>query len=323
MLELGYAISTEEHTPLALVRNARRAEEVGFTFALISDHFHPWINQQGQAPFVWTILGAIAHVTKTMQIGTGVTCPIIRYHPTLIAQAAATVAALMPGRFFLGLGTGEALNEHILGDHWPITSVRQEMLEESVQLIRQMWEGKEVSFWGEFYTVENARIYTLPDQLPPIYIAASGTASAELAGEIGDGFITTKPDADLIKTFEESGGKEKTKIGQMKVVWAKSESEALDTLYTHWPIETLPGALHSDLSTPAHFEAAAKLVKKEDMAGTMPLGPDPKRHIDQIQKVIDSGCDKVYIHQIGTDQEGFFNFYQKEIFPYFHIQPQK
>lgn len=315
MVEIGYALSSEEHPPVNLVRNARRAEEVGFSFALISDHFHPWIDQQGHAPFVWSVIGAIANATNRLRLGTGVTSPIMRIHPAIIAQAAATSAALMPGRFFLGLGTGEALNEHITGEQWPIASVRQDRLIEAVDIIRRLWSGKQVSYWGEFFAVENARIYTLPNPLPPIYIAASGEESAKIAAQIGDGFITTKASSELLQQFEQNGGASKPKIGQVKVCWAETEAEALQTVSTYWPTELVPGTLHSDLPTPAHFEDVVKLIEKKDLGETIVLGPDPKRHIDKIQKFIKMGIDQVYIHQIGPDQEGFFRFYQNEILP--------
>src|SRR5919199_1183089 len=174
MVELGYSLSSEEFGPTELVQLANRAEQVGFPFALISDHFHPWTNKQGQSPFVWSVIGAIAHSTKRLRLGTGVVAPLIRYHPVIVAQAAATSAAMMPGRFFLGVGTGENLNEHIVGTHWPEADVRLEMLEEAVQVIRKLWSGESVSHRGRHYTVENARIYTRPPQAPPIYVAAAG-----------------------------------------------------------------------------------------------------------------------------------------------------
>src|ERR671914_1737449 len=179
MLQIGYALSSEEHAPNELVSCARRAEEAGFTFALISDHYHPWIDQQGQSPFVWSVIGGIAHTTTRLHLGTGVTCPTIRIHPAIIAQAAATSAAMMPGRFFLGVGTGENLNEHILGDKWPESAVRRDMLAEAVELIRLLWQGEQTSWDGTYYTVENARIYDVPDPTPEIYVAAGGPAAAE------------------------------------------------------------------------------------------------------------------------------------------------
>lgn len=316
MAELGYALSSEEHTPNALVQNARRAEEIGFTFALISDHYHPWIDQQGHSAFVWSVIGGIAAVTQRMRLGTGVTAPIMRIHPAIIAQAAATSAAMMPGRFFFGVGTGEALNEHILADHWPMISVRQDMLEEAIEIIRLLWEGDELNYWGEFYNVENARLYTLPnDGPPPIYVAASGPESAALAGEIGDGFITTKANPKLIEEFESNGGKGKPKIAQLKVCWAQNENDALETVYKYWPTALVPGTLHADLPTPAHFEDAVKLIQKEKLKEEVVLGPDAQKHIQGLQELIDMGFEQVYVHQIGPDQDGFFNFYQKEVMP--------
>lgn len=317
MPEIGYALSSEEHQPNNLVRFAQMAEDAGFTFALISDHFHPWISQQGQSPFVWSVIGGIAATTRRLRLGTGVTCPTLRIHPAIIAQAAATSAAMMPGRFFLGVGSGEALNEHITGEHWPITATRQDMLVEAVDIIRQLWQGDEVNYWGEFYTVENARIYTLPEQLPPIFIAASGKDAAATAGEIGDGLIVTHPNPETVDEFNANGGKGKPKIGQIKVCWAESEEKALDTVYHYWPLLTVPGPLHSDLPTPDHFEAAAKMVQKEDLKQSIVLGPDPQKFLEKIQKYLDQGIEQVYLHQVGQDQAGFFKFCQREILPKF------
>lgn len=314
MVEIGYALSSEEHAPNDLVRNAVRAEELGFSFALISDHYHPWIDQQGHSPFVWSVIGGIAASTIQIRLGTGVTAPIMRIHPAIIAQAAATSAAMMPGRFFLGVGTGEALNEHILGDHWPMITVRQEMLTEAVDIIRMLWEGREVNYWGEYYTVENARIYTLPEKLPEIYVAASGPESAGLAGELGDGLIATKPDQELVDEFRKNGGKGKPLYGKVTFCWANSEEAALDTLYQWWPTSGVPGTLHADLPTPAHFEDAVKMVKKEDLK-KVTIGPDARKFVEEIEKMVRLGFDNVYLHQIGPDQEGFFRFFERELKP--------
>src|SRR5438874_12628040 len=227
MVEIGYALSSEEHLPADLVRNARRAAEAGFPFALISDHYHPWIDAQGQSPFVWSVIGGISQVTEHLQLGTGVTCPIMRTHPAIIAQAAATSAALMPGRFFLGVGTGENLNEHILGEKWPPYDVRAEMLDEAVEVIRLLWQGGPRSHRGRYFTVENAQIYSLPKVLPPIMIAASGKSPAALAGRIADGLISTAPQKELIEAFRQSGGQGKRLYGQMTVCWASTQEEAL------------------------------------------------------------------------------------------------
>jgi G6PDH family F420-dependent oxidoreductase len=317
MAQIGYALSSEEHAPNDLVKNARRAEEVGFTFALISDHFHPWVDKQGHSPFVWSVIGAIAHATERLRLGTGVTCPLIRIHPAIIAQAAATAAAMMPGRFFLGLGTGENLNEHILGDRWPPYEVRREMLEEAVEVIRLLWQGGQQSYHGAYYTVENARLYTLPDQPPPIMVAAGGSQAAELAGQIGDGLICTSPEAEVLKAFEKSGGARKPRYGQVTVCWAQDEAEARRTAYEIWPNAANQGELSQELPTPAHFEQAAKMVTEEQVAKSVICGPDPQRHIEAIRKYIDAGYDHVYVHQVGRDQEGFFKFYQQQVLPEF------
>lgn len=317
MTEIGYALSSEEHRPNDLVRYAQRAEEAGFSFALISDHFHPWVDQQGHSPFVWSVIGGIAQATQRLRLGTGVTCPMIRIHPAIIAQAAATAAAMMPGRFFLGVGTGENLNEHILGDRWPPYEIRLDMLKEAVEVIRLLWQGGNQSYWGIYYTVEDARIYTLPEPLPPIMVAGSGPSSAEAAGYLGDGFISTSPKAELVQKFQEAGGENKPCYGQLTVCWAEDEAEAQRTAHRIWPNAGLTGELTQELRTPTHFEQAAKMVKEADIAEKVTCGPDPQRHLASLQKFIDAGYDYVYVHQIGPDQEGFFRFYQREILPKF------
>lgn len=317
MAAIGYAMSSEEHRPLDLVRHARLAEEAGFAFALISDHYHPWVDKQGQAPFVWGVLGGIAGATTRLRVGTGVTCPTTRIHPAIIAQAAATAASLMPGRFFLGVGTGENLNEHILGDRWPPHDLRLARLEEAVAVIRLLWQGGTQTLRGEHYTVENARVYTLPDELPPIMVAASGPRAGELAGRIGDGFVGTSPDEEVLGAFDAAGGKGKPRYGQLTVCWAADEAQAKHTAREWWPNAAVPGELSQDLPTPAHFEQAAQLVDEETIAKSVTCGPDPAKHREAIQKYIDAGYDHVYIHQVGPDQEGFFDFYRREVLPHF------
>jgi len=275
MVELGYALSSEEHPPQKLIENARQAEKVGFTFALISDHFHPWIDKQGQSPFVWSLLGGIAQATQQLRIGTGVTCPLIRIHPAIIAQAAATVASLMPGRFFLGVGAGENLNEHITGEKWPPYDTRAAMLEEAVEIIRLLWEGGSQSFDGLYYTVENAQIYTLPDELPPLMVAASGKKAAELSGRIGDGLITTAPEKEVVESFKNAAGGKRPMYGNVSVCWAADEASARKTAFEWWPNAGIGGELSQELPTPAHFEQAAKTVREEDVAESVICGNDP------------------------------------------------
>lgn len=314
LVQLGYALSSEEHRPSDLVRHAVRAEEVGFPFALVSDHFHPWIDRQGQSPFVWGVLGAIAASTEALRLGTGVTCPLIRTHPAIIAQAAATAAALMPGRFFLGVGTGENLNEHILGDRWPSTRERREMLEEAVAVMRRLWEGELCSWAGDYYRVENARIYTLPEDPLEVVVAAGGREAAELAGRIGDGLVCTSPDEELVRTYAEAGG-EGPRYGQVTVCYAESEEEARHTALEWWPNAGLQGSLGQELPLPSHFEEAAGMVDEEAVAESVVCGPKPKAHIEAIARFEAAGFDHVYVHQIGPDQDGFFDFYAEEVLP--------
>ncbi|CAN5406028.1 LLM class F420-dependent oxidoreductase [soil metagenome] len=316
MTQLGYALSSEEHSPNDLVNHARRAEEVGFSFALISDHYHPWVSNQGHAPFVWSVIGGIAQATKTLQLGTGVTCPTVRIHPAIIAQAAATAASMMPGRFFLGVGTGENLNEHITGERWQPYDIRLAMLEEAVEVIRTLWEGGTQSFWGSFYTVEDARIFTLPDELPPIMVAASGPKAATAAGRMGDGLINVEPDAEVIETFEAAGG-EGPRYGQLTVCWAANEAEARHTAFEIWPNAGLTGQLSQEIRTVAHFEQACQMVTEESVAESLVCGPDAARYVEKIQKFADAGYDHVYLHQIGPDQEGFLQFCERELLPHF------
>jgi len=316
MVEIGYALSSEEHPPRDLVHHAQAAEAAGFTFALISDHFHPWIERQGHSPFVWSVIGAIAQATSRLRLGTGVTCPLIRYHPAIVAQAAATSAALMPGRFFLGIGSGENLNEHIVGARWPSAPVRQGMLEEAVEIIRLLWDGGEHSHFGSYYTLDYARLYTLPAEPVPLYIAASGANAGELAGRVGDGLITTSPDESILTAFASTGGS-KPRFGQLTVCWAADEPTARRTAHEWWPNAAVEGELSQELPLPRHFEQASKTVREEDIATTIVCGPDPERHRSAIQEFVNAGVDNVYVHQVGHDQAGFVEFYRREILPRF------
>ena len=314
MIELGYALSSEEHPPNDLVAYARRAEEAGFDFAMISDHFHPWTDQQGQSPFVWGVLGAIAHTTERLKVGTGVTCPIIRVHPAVVAHAAATVAAMMSDRFMLGLGTGENLNEHVLGDAWPAPDLRLEMLEEAIDVIEQLWRGEQTTHRGKHFTVEGARIYTLPERPPPILVAAKGEKAAALAAK-HDGLVGTAPDKDLLQRFAGAGGKGKPTYGMLHVCWAADDATAKRIARKWWPNSAVPGELSVELPLPKHFEQAAELIDEEDVAKTFTCSADPEAHLKAIRTYIEAGYDHVYVHQVGPDQEEFFRFYEREVLP--------
>jgi coenzyme F420-dependent glucose-6-phosphate dehydrogenase len=314
-MEVGYKLASEEQGPNELVRYASMAEEHGFGFALISDHFHPWIDRQGQSSFVWSVIGAIAQATKRLRLGTAVTCPTVRVHPAIVAQASATAAAMMPGRFFLGVGTGENLNEHVVGQGWPETAVRQARLIEAIRIIRLLWEGGMQSFHGAYYTVENARLYTLPTKAPPLMVAVGGSKTLEIACSLGDGMIGTEPDRKLVKGFRKAAGARKPCYGELTVCWAKDEDKARQTARERWPIQAMDAALAWELPLPAHFEAAAELVTDEAIGESMVCGPDPKEHLEALEEYADAGFDHVCVHQVGPDQEGFMQFYRKEIFP--------
>lgn len=315
MTELGYAISSEEHAPLDLVKNARLAEEAGFRFALISDHYHPWIDEQGHSPFVWGVIGAIAQATERLELGTGVTAPTVRIHPAIIAQAAATSACLLPGRFFLGVGTGENLNEHILGDRWPPFELRIEMLEEAIEVMRLLWQGGMQTHYGEHYVVENARVYDLPEQPVRVMVAASGEQAAQLAGRAGDGLISTSPDEETMAAFDAAGGEGKPRFGQLTLCWADDRGEAIRTAHRVWPNAALPGQLSQDLLLPLHYEQASTLVTEDHIAEMMPCGPQAQPVLDLIEKYAKAGYSHIYLHQIGPEQEGFLKWASREILP--------
>jgi G6PDH family F420-dependent oxidoreductase len=314
MAGIGYFLSSEEFGPRELVRQARMAQEAGFDRLWISDHFHPWNDTQGNSPFVWSVIGALSEVTD-LPITTAVTCPTVRIHPAVIAQAAATAAVQTEGRFVLGVGSGEALNEHVLGDHWPPAPVRLDMLEEAVEIIRALHGGGEVSHHGRHYTVEDARIYTLPEHPVPIYVSGFGPMSANLAGRIGDGYCTVMPDPELIGTFRDSGGDGKPVQAGMKVCWAETEDAAVETAHRLWPNDQLPGRLAQTLPTPRDFEQASTLVTPGMVRKAVPCGPDEGRHIERVRAFLDAGADEVYVQQIGTDQEAFFEAWSQKVLP--------
>ena len=319
MIEVGYKLSSEEFGAPALVEQAVRAERAGFSFALASDHFHPWTDRQGQSPFVWGALGAIARATSTLRVGTAVTCPTMRIHPAIIAQAAATAETLMPGRFILGLGSGENLNEHILGDRWPAPDERIDMLEEATRVIRLLWEGGTKTHRGRHYTVETARLYSLPQKPPTVMMAASRPGAAALAGKLGDAMINTEADAELVRHFREAGGEGKPVYVELTVCWARSERRARETAHEIWPLAGLAGMLFTEIALPKQFEAAMKPITPKEVAEAIVCGPDPKRHIEAIRKAERTGYTHVCVHQVGADQEGFFEFYEREVLPRFRL----
>jgi G6PDH family F420-dependent oxidoreductase len=312
-MRFGYFLSCEEYRPAELVEQARAAEKAGFEALWISDHFHPWNDEQGESAFVWSVIGAISQACD-LPVTTAVTCPTVRIHPAVIAQAAATCAAMLDGKFILGVGSGEALNEHILGGPWPSADVRLEMLEEAVELIRELWKGGVVTTAGRHYKVDTARIYTLPEQPPPIYVSAFGPKALDLAARIGDGFITTTDDADMVSQFKEkSGGKPAQ--GGVKVSWADTEEEGVEIAHRYWANAGLPGELAQVLPSPQHFEQASQLVTKQSTGESIVAGPDVGRHIEQMRSYVDAGLDEVYVANMGPHYLAMIEAYGREVLP--------
>jgi G6PDH family F420-dependent oxidoreductase len=312
MTELAFMLSSEELDAPTMVATAGDAEAAGFRAVWLSDHYHPWIDAQGEAPFVWCVVGGIA-ATTDLQVTTAVTCPTVRIHPAILAQATATASSLLPGRFRFGVGSGEALNEHVLGDRWPPVDVRHEMLAEAIGIIRALWTGDEVTHRGPHYTVENARIYSLPAGDIPIPVSAYGAQAMELAIEHGDAWMTTSPDEELMSTWRSRG--RGPALSMVKVCWGPDEAKARRLAHELWPTSGIGGELSQELRTPAHFEQAAQNVTEDDIAAKMACGPDPERHLAAIRPYLDAGFDEVAIAQVGPDQAGFLDFFARELGP--------
>jgi G6PDH family F420-dependent oxidoreductase len=311
MREIGYFLASEEHGPRELLQTARQAEAARFRSVWLSDHFHPWLDVQGQSPFVWSVIGGIAATTR-LSVTTAVTCPTVRIHPAIVAQAAATSQLMLDGRFSLGVGSGENLNEHILGDRWPAADERLELLEEAVAVMRKLWQGGQVNHDGKHYRVVNARLYSLPETPPPILMSGFGRKSVSLAARIADGYLSVKPERQLVEQYEREGGKG-PKVGGLKVCWGADEAAARKLAHKLWRNEGLPGQLSQELALPAHYQAASQLVTEGMLP--FPCGPDPERHLAAIKQYEDAGFDAVYVNQIGPDQQGFFDFWQRELAP--------
>jgi len=311
----GLFLSSEELAPRELVESAVRGKRAGFDRLWISDHYHPWNDAQGQSAFVWAVLGAIAARTERLVVTTGVTCPTVRIHPAVLAQAAATTQVLFDGRFQLGVGSGEALNEHIFGDAWPHTDVRLEMLEEAVEVMRALWEGKTVNHRGRHYTVDAARIYSLPEQPVPVLVSGFGPKATRLAARIGDGYLNVAPDADLVALYRASGGAGPTHAG-VKVCWAQDPAVARRTVPRLWAHQAVPGEAAQVLYSPHQFEQISSIVTEEMAAGAVAAtGPDVEAFVEGIRPYVEAGFDEIYLSQIGRDQEGFVGFWERELGP--------
>jgi len=314
VIQFGYKLMSEEHGPRALVANACRAEDAGFAFAAISDHFHPWLDEQGHSPFAWSVLGALAHATRHLQLMTAVTCPSFRYHPAIVAQAAATVAVQSEGRFTLGLGSGERLNEGVVGAGWPDVALRQERLEEAIAIIRRLFEGGHQSFHGDHFDLADARLFDLPDPPPPIVVAAGGRRAARLAGECADGLVATEPRRALIDAFEEAGGTG-ARYAEVALCWAPREEQARETAHRFARWSGLGWHVLPELPTPKAFAAAARSVRSEDLDDAVALGPDVEQHVERIRPYGEAGVDHLVLVQMGPDQKGFLDFFERERAP--------
>lgn len=312
MTRYGYFLSSEEYEPASLVRQARMAEQAGFDALWISDHFHPWLDEQGQSSFVWSVIGAISDATS-LPITTAVTCPTTRIQPAIIAQAAATASLLTEGRFTLGVGTGEALNEHITGAKWPAAAERQEMLEEAVTIIAELFTGEQLTHHGRHYQVDTARLYSVPEVPPPIYVSGFGEQSARLAARIADGFICMGPRADLIKLYRDEGGGDRPVQGGIKGCWAPDAGQARKTMHRIWPNDSIPGEAAQLLPLPRHFEQLAQLITVDMVSA--PCGPDPEPYTGAIKAYEQAGFDEVYLGQVGGRLEGAFEFFATQVLP--------
>ena len=319
MVEIGYTLNTEEHGAPALVKNARLAEEAGFDFVSLTDHYHPWNRIEGQSPFAWTVLGGIAAVTDRVKVSTGVTCPTVRYHPAIVAQMAATAATLMEGRFELGIGSGENLNEHILGDRWPPATVRIEMMKEAIDVIRTLWQGEVTDYCGTYYIVEKAKLFSLPETLPPIIVSGMGPISAKVAAESGDQLIhvVTEPQQAMaaMAAFKAAGGMGKPCMAEISFCYHEDEATAKEIAYKWWPIVAFKGELNWLLPSWSHYEQLQQMVTPDKVAEIITCGPSLERFVAKVKEVQGLGFDRIVIHQAGPEQEKFFRFAKDELLP--------
>ena len=312
-MRFGYFLSCEEYTPAQLVEQAVAAERAGFDALWVSDHFHPWNDEQGESAFVWGIIGALSQVT-TLPVTTAVTCPTVRIHPAIIAQAAATAAVQLEGRFTLGVGTGEALNEHVLGDVWPSAETRLEMLEEAVELMRALWTGDVVTWDGKHYETDTARIYTRPEQHAEVYVSAFGPKALEVAKRIGDGFITMQPDADSVKEFKDAtGGKRHPRRGEGLLGRHRGGGRRHRPPPVGQPGPA--GRAGPGAAEPAALRAGLELVTKEMLADSMVCGPDVDEHVQHLQEYVDAGFDEVYVADMGPHYLAMIEAYGRDVLP--------
>ncbi len=315
MPKYGFSLYCEGFDPRDLVKQAVAAEEAGFDFLVISDHFHPWLPEQEHAAFAWSVLGAVAQATHKIELATMVTCPIMRYHPAIIAQAAATIGVLSEGRFTLGIGAGERLNEHIVGEGWPSARIRHERLREAVEIIRRLWTGGYVSFDGAYFKLDDAKIFDLPEQPLKLYLAGGGPRAAKLAAEIADGFCNTEPNKEIFDAYRTNGGNGQNIWAQLVTSWAASEEEGLETAHQNFRFAAGGWNVQAELPNPVNFAAATKNVAPQDLAESIPAGNDVQKFAQSIRQFTDIGVINLALAYPGRDLDGFMKFWREELRP--------
>ncbi len=311
-MKIGYKLASEAFGPQEIIRQAVLAERAGFDFVEMSDHYHPWLDVQGHSSFTWTVLGAVAAKTERIGLATGVTCPTVRYHPAIIAQAAATLALVSEGRFVLGVGAGERLNEHVVGRGFPGVHERQAMLREALEIIKLLWRGGYQNYDGRYLRLEDARVFDLPERLPEMVVAAGGPDAARIAAELGDGLFTTEPRADLIEHYTGAGGSG-PRYAEAPLAWAPDEKTAAEAVHetTRWALTGWK--VMSELPNPVNFEAATGTVTLDDVLGQFACGPDPDRHVEVVKQFTDAGYDHVVLMNAGPDPDGFIDFFRTDL----------
>jgi G6PDH family F420-dependent oxidoreductase len=313
-MRIGFKLIAEAYAPTEIVDQAIRAEQAGFDFVEVSDHFHPWVGEHEHSGFAFSMLAAIAAQTSTIELATGVTCPFLRYHPAVIAQAAATTALLSDGRFTLGLGAGERLNEHVVGRGWPAVATRHEMLREAIDIIRLLWSGGYHSYDGKHLRLEDARVFDLPAEPPKIAVAAGGRQAARLAGELGDALVATEPRADLISAYQQAGGNGPL-YAEVPLSWATSESEAAESARRLFRFGVTGWKVQSELPNPVNFDAATELITADHMREQFGCGPEVKRHVEVAKQFAAAGYNQLALINAGPDMDGFFDFFQTDLGP--------
>jgi G6PDH family F420-dependent oxidoreductase len=311
-MKIGFKLFAEGYDPKEIVRQAVEAERAGFDFVEVSDHFHPWLYDHGHSGFAWSMLAAIAAKTERIGLATGVTCPSIRYHPAIVAQAAATTALLSDGRFTLGVGAGEQLNEHVVGRGWPSVSERHELLREALEIIRLLWQGGYRSYEGKHLKLEDARVFDLPEEQVPIAVAIGGERGARIAAELGDAIFATDPERELISAYEAAGG-DGVRYCEVPLAWAPDEDAAAESAHSMFRFGVLGWKVLTELPNPINFEAAAELVDVDDLREAFACGPDAERHLDVAREFAETGFDHLALIDAGPDPDGFFEFFSNEL----------